>query len=60
MPEFREVHDRVYDLSDSRDLSEIEAMCAKPDKFKLLVDETLLLPFRHIRFEVVRAVEEKK
>ena len=56
--EYKEVHDRVYDLSSTRDLNEIEAMCSKPDKFKILVDETLLLPFRHIRFEIIREKKE--
>ena len=49
-----EVHDRVYDLSSTKDLSEIERMCQRPDKYKILKDELITLPFRHIRFEVVR------
>lgn len=55
----REVHDRVYDLSSSRDLSEIERMFQRPDKYKILKDETLSLPFRHVRYEVVRKQEEQ-
>jgi len=55
-----EVHDRVYDLSSVKDLSEIERMCQRPDKYKILKDETISLPFRHIRFEVVRKQEEQK
>jgi hypothetical protein len=58
MTEFKEVHEKVFDLSDTRDLSEIEHMAQRHDKFKFLVDETIMLPFRHIRYEVIR--EEKK
>ena len=54
----REVHEKVYDLSDNRDLSEIERLCSRQDKYTIIVDETLMLPFRHIRYEVRR--EEPK
>jgi hypothetical protein len=54
MTELKEVHDKVFDLSDTRDLSEIEHMCQRPDKYKFQCDETILLPFRHIRYEVIR------
>ena len=56
MPEFNEVHEKVFDLSDSRDLTEIEKICSRQDKFRVLVDETIMLPFRHIRYEVLKQV----
>jgi hypothetical protein len=56
MPEPLEVHDKVYDLSDNRDLTEIEKLCSRPDKYRLIVDETIVLPFRHIRHEVLKQV----
>jgi hypothetical protein len=56
MPEFNEVHEKVFDLSDNRDLAEIERICSRGDKFKILVDETLMLPFRHMRYEVLKQV----
>jgi hypothetical protein len=58
MPEISEIHEKVFDLSDNRDLSEIERICSRKDKYTILVDETISLPFRHIRFEVKR--EETK
>jgi hypothetical protein len=56
--EFSEVHEKVFDLSDNRDLTEIERICSRKDKYDIKVDETLMLPFRHIRYEVKR--EEPK
>jgi len=58
MTEVKEIHDKVFDLSDSRELGEIEHLCSRPDKYKIAVDETILLPFRHIRYEIVREVSK--
>ena len=48
------VEAKIFDLSDNRDLTEIERLKSNPDKFKILVDETITLPFRHIEYEVIR------
>ena len=58
MPEIDEVHEKVFDLSDNRDLTEIERICSRKDKYEILVDETISLPFRHMRYKVKR--EETK
>lgn len=47
------VEERMFDLSDNRDLTELENICSRPDKYKLVVDETVMLPFRHVRYEQV-------
>lgn len=57
-PEYLEVHEKVFDLADNRDLTEIERICGRPEKYKIIVDETLMLPFRHMRYEVKK--EEQK
>ena len=51
---FPQVIEKVYDLSNNRDLMEIESMCSRPDKFEILVDETIQLPFRHMRVRVIK------
>ena len=48
------VEAKIFDLSDTRDLTEIERLKSNPDKFKIIVEETLMLPFRHIEYEVIR------
>jgi hypothetical protein len=48
------IHEKVFDLTDNRDLTEIEYLCNKPEKIKFHADETITLPFRHIRYEVLK------
>ena len=48
------VEAKIFDLSDTRDLTEIERLKSNPDKFKIVVEETLMLPFRHIEYKVIR------
>lgn len=54
MVDVKDVYDRVYDLTSTRDLIAIQDMCRRPDKYRFDVDETILLPFRHIRYSRVR------
>ena len=50
----KHIEARIFDLSDNRDIDEIERLKSNPDKFKIIVEETLMLPFRHIEYEVIR------
>lgn len=51
MPELKIV-EKVFDLTDNRDLTEMEQIRGNPSLYKIIVDETLNLPFRHITYEV--------
>ena len=53
MAEQKNVKEVVFDLSSGKDLTEIERICSNPGKFKVIVDETITLPFRHMRYEVL-------
>lgn len=47
----REIVEALYDLTSDKDLMTIEKMLNRPDLFKILVDETVSVPMRHIRVE---------
>lgn len=49
-----EVQEWVYNLTDNNDLREIEKVCGSPDKYKIIVDETIMIPFRHMRYEKIK------
>jgi hypothetical protein len=52
------VIEALYNLTDNRDLSEIENICTRKDKFTIVVDETVMVPFRHIRYEKITKEEK--
>jgi hypothetical protein len=43
----------LYDLSDPKDLMEIERLKANSQKYKIVVEETVTLPYRHIEYEIL-------
>lgn len=47
------IAEKIFDLSDNRDLTEMERLIGRPERYKILVDETVMLPFRHIRYETL-------
>lgn len=54
MVEVRDIYDKVYDLTNTRDLTAIQDMCRRPDKYRFEVDETINLLFRHIRYKRIK------
>lgn len=60
MVEVRDVYDKVFDLTSTRDLIAIQDMCRRPDKYKFAVDETILLPFRHVRYSRLKNIDGKE
>lgn len=41
----------LFDLTFDRDLSELERIVSRPDKYKILIDESVTVPMRHLRYE---------
>jgi hypothetical protein len=45
------IFEGLFDLTFDRDLAEIERIISRPDKYKILVDEPVTVPMRHLRYE---------
>jgi hypothetical protein len=41
----------LFDLTYDRDLADIERIVSRPDKYKILIDEPVTVPMRHLRYE---------
>ena len=52
-PEKTKVNVRLFDLNDSVNLTELENIKSNPQRFRILTEETVMLPFRHIEYEVL-------
>lgn len=44
----------LFDLNDNTQLSEIERIKSNSQKYKILVEETVMLPFRHLEYEIIK------
>ena len=45
---------QLFDLNDSVNLTELERIKSNPQKYKIMVDETIMLPFRHVEYEILQ------
>ena len=43
----------LYELNNPKDLAEMERIMTYTDKFQILVEETIILPYRHIEYEII-------
>ncbi len=52
-PQRTKVEVVLLELNDNTNLTEIERIKSNPAKYKILVEETVMIPFRHIEYEVI-------
>ena len=52
-PTKKTVKVEIFDLNDNTHLTEIERIKSNPGKYQIVVEETIVLPFRHMEYEIL-------
>jgi len=52
-----QIVEALFDLTFDKDLTEMERILSRPDKYRILLDSPVTVPMRHIRYEIIKKKE---
>jgi hypothetical protein len=44
---------RIFDLNDNVQLTEIERLKNNPGKYRIIIEETIYIPMRHVQYQIL-------